>query len=378
MIRHFASDAKRSSNGARRSHDRQEFLRRNAIRNCRRRRAPTCDGHLGASASRRTRRASRQALARSWRARPQAGRNRARHAARPHRRRWRAVQSWRSDGDARDRRTADRRTGLRLSPRPRRRAGAFGGDRRRLMAVRSPPRRRRNSNPRADRASGSPPKRPRRAPRPRRRGSTSSPSCAARTRHERARLRRSDVRIPGRLPPHHAGDERAGNDSRLRRSAGAAVAARARRRRGDVDPRRLRDAAVDRAVLSRGGRRLSRLPHRRAARRRARQGDFRAGRSFRRRPRPRPLRIRDGGISRPLDDDRRPGRVARCGGRRFGSTGPGIKGEATFAVSPLPTRLPRPMGGEPRRFPLGVDLLFVADARLAALPRSTAITVGAR
>jgi alpha-D-ribose 1-methylphosphonate 5-triphosphate synthase subunit PhnH len=29
-------------------------------------------------------------------------------------------------------------------------------------------------------------------------------------------------------------------------------------------------------------------------------------------------------------------------------------------------------------FPLGVDLVFAADARLAALPRSTAIIEGAR
>ena len=48
--------------------------------------------------------------------------------------------------------------------------------------------------------NASPPKRPRCAPRPRRRGSTSSRSCAARTRHERARLRRSDLPVADRVP----------------------------------------------------------------------------------------------------------------------------------------------------------------------------------
>jgi len=58
--------------------------------------------------------------------------------------------------------------------------------------------------------------------------------------------------------------------------------------------------------------------------------------------------------------------------------GPGIKGEATLAVSPLPKSLVAQWAANRAGFPLGVDLIFVADDRLAALPRSTAIVEGAR
>jgi alpha-D-ribose 1-methylphosphonate 5-triphosphate synthase subunit PhnH len=59
-------------------------------------------------------------------------------------------------------------------------------------------------------------------------------------------------------------------------------------------------------------------------------------------------------------------------------SGPGIKGDARLAVSPLPTDFLVQWAANRAGFPLGVDLIFAADARLAALPRSTAIIEGAR
>lgn len=59
-------------------------------------------------------------------------------------------------------------------------------------------------------------------------------------------------------------------------------------------------------------------------------------------------------------------------------TGPGIVGEARLAVSPLPNDFVAQWAANRAGFPLGVDLIFVADARLAALPRSSAIVEGAR
>ncbi len=58
--------------------------------------------------------------------------------------------------------------------------------------------------------------------------------------------------------------------------------------------------------------------------------------------------------------------------------GPGLKGEATLAVSPLPKDFVAQWAANRAGFPLGVDLIFVADARLAALPRSTNVIEGAR
>ena len=64
-------------------------------------------------------------------------------------------------------------------------------------------------------------------------------------------------------------------------------------------------------------------------------------------------------------------------GPRLRLAGPGIKGEATLAVSPLPNDFVSQWAANRAGFPLGVDLIFVADARLVALPRSTAIIQGA-
>jgi len=63
---------------------------------------------------------------------------------------------------------------------------------------------------------------------------------------------------------------------------------------------------------------------------------------------------------------------------RLRFSGPGIKGEATLDVAPLPTNFLAQWAANRAGFPLGVDLIFIADARLAALPRSTAIVEGAR
>jgi alpha-D-ribose 1-methylphosphonate 5-triphosphate synthase subunit PhnH len=63
---------------------------------------------------------------------------------------------------------------------------------------------------------------------------------------------------------------------------------------------------------------------------------------------------------------------------RLRLSGPGIKGEAGLAVAPLPKDFVAQWAANRADFPLGVDLIFAADVRLAALPRSTAIIEGAR
>ena len=65
-------------------------------------------------------------------------------------------------------------------------------------------------------------------------------------------------------------------------------------------------------------------------------------------------------------------------GPRLRLSGPGINGEATLAVSPLPADFAAQWAANRAGFPLGVDLIFVADFSLTALPRSTAIIEGAR
>ena len=65
-------------------------------------------------------------------------------------------------------------------------------------------------------------------------------------------------------------------------------------------------------------------------------------------------------------------------GPRLRLTGPGVRGEARLAVASLPADFAAQWAEIRAGFPLGVDLVFAADARLAALPRSTAIIEGAR
>jgi alpha-D-ribose 1-methylphosphonate 5-triphosphate synthase subunit PhnH len=64
-------------------------------------------------------------------------------------------------------------------------------------------------------------------------------------------------------------------------------------------------------------------------------------------------------------------------GRRLRLSGPGIKDQAALAVSPLPADFHAQWAANRAAFPRGVDLIFVADAHLVALPRSTAIIEGA-
>jgi alpha-D-ribose 1-methylphosphonate 5-triphosphate synthase subunit PhnH len=54
-------------------------------------------------------------------------------------------------------------------------------------------------------------------------------------------------------------------------------------------------------------------------------------------------------------------------------TGPGIAGSRSFAASPLPGAFFAQMGANRALFPRGVDLIFVTNDSLAALPRSTRV-----
>ncbi len=56
-------------------------------------------------------------------------------------------------------------------------------------------------------------------------------------------------------------------------------------------------------------------------------------------------------------------------------SGPGIPGERTFSVRPLPPQFWQEAIENNARFPCGVDCLFVAPSAVAALPRSTRIAV---
>jgi alpha-D-ribose 1-methylphosphonate 5-triphosphate synthase subunit PhnH len=54
--------------------------------------------------------------------------------------------------------------------------------------------------------------------------------------------------------------------------------------------------------------------------------------------------------------------------------GPGIRGSARLAASPLPADSLDRLGRNHAGFPQGVDLILAAPGRLAALPRSTRVT----
>ena len=56
--------------------------------------------------------------------------------------------------------------------------------------------------------------------------------------------------------------------------------------------------------------------------------------------------------------------------------GPGIAGERTFAISPCPAELVARLQGNHALFPRGLDLLFVTNEAMAAIPRSTRVTAG--
>jgi alpha-D-ribose 1-methylphosphonate 5-triphosphate synthase subunit PhnH len=64
------------------------------------------------------------------------------------------------------------------------------------------------------------------------------------------------------------------------------------------------------------------------------------------------------------------------GGVPLRLAGPGIAGSRLFAPSPLPVDFAARWNANRALFPCGVDLLLVADDRVAALPRSTRIETG--
>jgi alpha-D-ribose 1-methylphosphonate 5-triphosphate synthase subunit PhnH len=60
-------------------------------------------------------------------------------------------------------------------------------------------------------------------------------------------------------------------------------------------------------------------------------------------------------------------------GEPLGLTGPGIKGVSTLRAMPLPPDLAARLAANRVLFPRGVDLLLVAEASIAALPRSVTV-----
>jgi alpha-D-ribose 1-methylphosphonate 5-triphosphate synthase subunit PhnH len=56
--------------------------------------------------------------------------------------------------------------------------------------------------------------------------------------------------------------------------------------------------------------------------------------------------------------------------------GPGIDGSTRFEATPLPASFARELADNRARFPMGVDLIFVAADRIAALPRSVRLVEG--
>jgi alpha-D-ribose 1-methylphosphonate 5-triphosphate synthase subunit PhnH len=63
-------------------------------------------------------------------------------------------------------------------------------------------------------------------------------------------------------------------------------------------------------------------------------------------------------------------------GRSASLAGPGIKERTSLALAPLTEAFIAELAGNHARFPRGVDCVFVAGGKLAALPRSTRIARG--
>ena len=63
------------------------------------------------------------------------------------------------------------------------------------------------------------------------------------------------------------------------------------------------------------------------------------------------------------------------GGPRVTLTGPGIKGESSLALGGLPKGFWEQVKANQAKFQFGVDLIFVADNLLTALPRSTRVSI---
>lgn len=60
-------------------------------------------------------------------------------------------------------------------------------------------------------------------------------------------------------------------------------------------------------------------------------------------------------------------------GARFRLSGPGLRAPTNFAADGLPSDFAARWAANRARFPLGVDLILCAGARLAALPRTVAV-----
>ncbi|MBX2804593.1 MAG: phosphonate C-P lyase system protein PhnH [Hyphomicrobiales bacterium] len=65
--------------------------------------------------------------------------------------------------------------------------------------------------------------------------------------------------------------------------------------------------------------------------------------------------------------------VGSLDGQDWRLAGPGIKGETVFGVSPLPAGFMQQLQENNACAPLGVDVLFASQTRIAAIPRSTRI-----
>lgn len=68
--------------------------------------------------------------------------------------------------------------------------------------------------------------------------------------------------------------------------------------------------------------------------------------------------------------------VSQFGGPVMALAGPGIRGKSSFAADPLPHDFPERLAANHALFPRGVDFIFAAGDRIAALPRSTHVTWG--
>ena len=65
--------------------------------------------------------------------------------------------------------------------------------------------------------------------------------------------------------------------------------------------------------------------------------------------------------------------IARFSGSAFCLAGPGIQAERSLAAEPLPDDFVERWANNRALFPRGIDLLLVADGRVAALPRTAGV-----
>ena len=65
--------------------------------------------------------------------------------------------------------------------------------------------------------------------------------------------------------------------------------------------------------------------------------------------------------------------IARFSGSAFCLAGPGVQAERPLAAEPLPDDFVERCAGNRAMFPRGIDLLLVADGRVAGLPRTACV-----